>query len=127
MPGAELARPPVHRITLAQLAMLACICLPLLAWDAVLAWSVAAGGLVAIIPQAYFAHLAFRRRGARAARAMARAGYAGEIGKFLLSVAGFAVVFATVRPIHGLSVFTGFLVMLAIQIFGSWLLLARGR
>lgn len=127
MPGAELARPPVHRITLAQLAILACMCLLLLAWDGVMAWSVAAGGLIAIIPQAYFAHLAFRRRGAKAARAMARAGYAGEIGKFMLSVAGFAVVFATVRPIHGLSVFIGFLVMLAIQIFGSWLLLARSR
>lgn len=127
MPGAELARPPVHRITLAQLAILVFMCLPLLAWDVVQAWSVAAGGLIAIIPQAYFAHLAFRRRGATAARAMARAGYAGEVGKFLLSVAGFAVVFATVRPIHGLSVFIGFLVMLAIQIFGSWLLLARSR
>ncbi len=127
MPGAELARPPVHRITLAQLATLALLCLPLLAYDEVIAWSLAAGGLVAIIPQAYFAHLAFRWRGAKSARAMARSSYAGEIGKFLLSVAGFAVVFATVRPIHGLSVFIGFLVMLAIQITGSWLLLSRSR
>jgi ATP synthase protein I len=127
MPGAELARPPAHRITLAQLAILALVCLPLLAYDAVIAWSLAAGGLIAIIPQAYFAHLAFRWRGAKSARAMARSSYAGEIGKFLLSVAGFAVVFATVRPIHGLSVFIGFLVMLAIQIVGSWLLLSRSQ
>jgi len=45
------------------------------------------------------------------------------MGKFLLSVAGFAVVFATLRPIDGLAVFAGYLVMLAIQITGSWLLL----
>lgn len=127
MPGAELARPPVHRITLAQLAILVLVCLPLLAYDTVIAWSLAAGGLIAIIPQAYFAHLAFRWQGAKSARAMARSSYAGEIGKFLLSVAGFAVVFATVRPIHGPSVFAGFLVMLAIQIVGSWLLLTRSR
>ena len=127
MAGAELARPPVHRITLAQLALLVLVCLPLLAYDPVIAWSLAAGGLIAIIPQAYFAHLAFRWRGAKSARAMARSSYAGEIGKFLLSVAGFAVVFAAVRPIHGLSVFIGFLVMLAIQIVGSWLLLSRSR
>ena len=127
MPGAEIARPPVHRITLAQLATLSLMCLLSMAYEPVIAWSLGAGGLVAIIPQAYFAHLAFRWRGAKSARAMARSSYAGEIGKFLLSVAGFAVVFATVRPIDGLSVFIGYLVMLAIQIIGSWLLLSRGQ
>ena len=123
MPGAEIERPPVHRITLAQLAILVPLCLLLLAYDKVCAYSVASGGLVAIIPQAYFAALAFRWRGARSARAIARSSYAGEVGKFLLSVAGFAVVFATVRPIDGLAVFVGYLAMLAIQITGSWLLL----
>ena len=127
MPGAEIARPPVHRITLAQLATLTLLCLPLLAYDQVVAWSLAAGGLIAIIPQAYFARLAFRWRGANSARAVARSSYAGEIGKFMLSIAGFAVVFATVRPISGLAVFAGYLAMLAIQIIGSWLLLSRSQ
>ena len=125
MPGAEIERPPVHRITLAQLATLVPLCLLLLAYDKVCAYSVASGGLIAIIPQAYFAALAFRWRGARSARAIARSSYAGEVGKFLLSVAGFAVVFATVRPIDGLAVFVGYLAMLAIQITGSWLLLKQ--
>ena len=127
MPGAEIARPPVHRITLTQLAVLTAICLALLAYEDVVAWSVAAGGLVAIIPQAYFAHLAFRWRGAKSARAIARSSYAGEIGKFVLSCAGFAVVFAAMRPINGLAVFAGYLAMLTIQIIGSWLLLTRSR
>lgn len=127
MPGAEITRPPVHRITLAQLATLFIVCTPLYAYDRTVAGSLAAGGLVAIIPQAYFAMLAFRRRGARSARAIARSSYAGETGKFLLSVAGFAVVFATVRPISGLAVFAGYLAMLAIQIIGSWWLLSRNQ
>ncbi|MEP4145854.1 MAG: ATP synthase subunit I [Halioglobus sp.] len=127
MPGAEIARPPVHRITLAQLAILIIVCLAVLAFDQVAASSVAAGGMIAIVPQAYFAHLAFRWRGAKSARAMARSSYAGEIGKFLLSVAGFALVFATLRPIDGLSVFAGYMAMLAIQIIGSWLLLSRSQ
>ncbi|TDG15745.1 ATP F0F1 synthase subunit I [Seongchinamella unica] len=127
MPAAEIARPPVHRITLAQLAVLTLVCVPLWAYDHVLAWSLAAGAAIAIIPQAYFARLAFRWRGAKSARAVARSSYAGEIGKFMLSAAGFAVVFATVRPISGLAVFAGYLAMLAIQIIGSWLLLARSR
>ena len=123
MPGAEIARPPAHRITLAQLALLVPLCLLLLAYDKVCAYSAASGGLIAILPQAWFARAVFRRRGANAARAIARSSYAGEIGKFLLSVAGFAVVFATVRPIDGLAVFAGYLAMLSIQITGSWLLL----
>jgi len=123
MTGAEIARPPVHRITLAQLAALVPLCVLLWPRNEVWAYSVLSGGLVAIVPQAYFAALAFRWRGARAARSMARSGYVGEVGKFFLSVAGFAVVFAAVRPIEGLAVFAGYLVMLAIQITGSWLLI----
>ncbi len=127
MAGAEIARPPVHRITLAQLAILLIVCPALLAYDQTVAMSAAAGGLIAIIPQAWFARLAFRRRGARSARAIARSSYAGETGKFMLSAAGFAVVFAMVRPINGLAVFAGYLAMLVIQIFGSWLLLSRNQ
>jgi len=125
MSGAEIARPPVHRITLAQLAVLVPLCLLLLALDKVAAYSVFSGGLIAIVPQAYFAALAFRWRGARSARAMARSGYLGEVGKFVLSVAGFAAVFAVLRPIDGLAVFAGYLAMLAIHIIGSWLLLRQ--
>jgi ATP synthase protein I len=125
MAGAEIARPPVHRITLAQLAVLVTLCLLLLARDKVCAYSVLSGGLIAVVPQAWFAARAFRWRGARSARDIARSSYAGEIGKFILSVAGFAVVFATVRPIDGLAVFAGYLVMLALQVTGSWLLLRQ--
>ena len=123
MNGAEITRPPVYRITLAQLGVLVPLCLFLMAFDKVVAYSVACGGLIAIVPQAYFATLAFRWRGANSARAIARSSYVGETGKFLLSVAGFAAVFATVRPVDGLAVFAGYLAMLAIQITGSWLLL----
>lgn len=123
--GAEITRPPVHRITLAQLVTLGLLCVVLLAIDQVWALSVLSGGMIAILPQAYFAVLAFRWRGARSARAIARSSYAGEVGKFLLSVAGFAAVFVLLRPINGLAVFVGYLTMLVIQIFGSWLLLRR--
>ena len=127
MKGAEIARPPVRRITLAQLALLLSLCLCLLAFDKVVAYSMFGGGLIAIVPQAYFAALAFRWRGARSARAIAQSGYAGEVGKFLLSAAGFALMFAVVRPISGPAVFVGYLAMLLTQITGSWLLLTRSQ
>lgn len=122
MAGAEIVRPPVYRISLAQLAVLFPLCLLLAYMDKVFAYSLLSGGLIAVVAQAYFVAQAFKWRGARSARAMARSGYAGEVGKFLLSVAGFATVFAVVRPIDGLAVFAGYLAMLAIQITGSWLL-----
>lgn len=125
MAGAEILRPPVHRITLAQCAILVTLCLILLASDKVRAYSVFSGGLIAILPQAYFAALAFRWRGAKSARAIARSSYVGQVGKFLLSVAGFAAVFVALRPIDAPAVFAGYLLMLAIQITGSWLLLRR--
>ena len=127
MPGAEIARPPVHRITLVQLAVLLASCLLLLAFDKVRAYSVLSGGLIAIVPQAYFATLAFRWRGARSAAAIARSSYLGEMGKYLLSMAGFALVFAVLRPLDGPAVFVGYLAMLITQITGSWLLLTRGQ
>ncbi len=125
MSGAEIARPPVHRITLAQLALLIPSCVLLLAIDKVIAYSVLGGGLVAVVPQAYFAVLAFRWRGARSARGIVRSGNVGEAGKFLLSAIGFALLFATLRPVSAPAVFAGYLAMLAIQISGSWLLLRQ--
>lgn len=127
MSGAEITRPPVHRITVVQLALLVSLCLGLVAYDKVFAYSVLSGGLIAIVPQGYFALLAFRWRGARSAPAIARSSYLGEVGKFILSVAGFAVVFAAVRPVDGLAVFIGYLVMLPVQFVGSWLLLTRDQ
>jgi len=127
MTGAEIARPPVHRITLVQLALLGLLCLCLLAFDKVYAYSAFSGGLIAVVPQAYFAVLAFRWRGARSAKAIARSSYAGTMGKFLLSVAGFAAVFSVMRPINSPAVFVGYLAMLITQIIGSWMLLTHDQ
>ncbi|MDG2047869.1 MAG: ATP synthase subunit I [Halioglobus sp.] len=125
MAGAEIVRTPVHRITWSQLALLVVASLFLLMVDKVIAYSVFSGGLIAIVPQSYFAFHAFRWRGAQSAKASARASYLGEVGKFALSAAGFAIVFTMLRPVSGSAVFAGFLAMLAIQIIGSWLLLRR--
>ena len=125
MAGAKILRPPVHRIAMVQTVVLALLCLLLLASDKVRAYSVFSGGLIAILPQAYFAALTFRWRGARSARAIARSAYAGQVGKFLLSFAGFAAVFVVLRPLDAPAVFAGYLLMLVIQITGSWLLLRQ--
>ncbi len=101
------------------------LCLFVLAVSTVDAYSLLCGGLVAIVPQAYFAAVIFRQRGAGAAQAIVRSSYIGEVGKFLLSMVGFAMVFVAVRPINGAAVFGGYAAMLAVHIFGGWWLLRR--
>ena len=76
-----------------------------------------------MLPQAFFSWRVFQYRGAQAATQIARASYAAETGKFLLAVAGFALVFAFYRPLEAWLVFAGYGGMLVIQIAGSWLLL----
>jgi len=123
MTGAQFKKPPIYRIPVVQLLVLVVLCLALLIMDQVWAYSMFFGGLIAVIPQAYFASKVFRQTGALSAEATAKASYSGEVGKFVLTAAGFAAVFATVSPLSGLTVFIGFLIMLAIQITGSWMLL----
>lgn len=123
MVGAEIKRPPVYRITLVQLAVIAILYASLFFVNKVLASSVLWGGLIATLPQAYFAAQVFRRSGARSAQAVARASYKGVVGKFVFSAAGFAAVFTTLRPIDGLGVFAGYIALLVIQFIGNWLLL----
>ena len=122
--GASLPRPPVFRITLVQVAILGAVWAivhvgahPLIAECLVL------GGFIAIVPQAFFAWRVFQYQGAHAAANMAKASYAGEIGKFLLAVSGFALVFAFYRPLEAWAVFAGYGGMVIIQVMGSWLLL----
>jgi ATP synthase protein I len=89
----------------------------------VVADSLLYGGCIAVVPQAWFAWRVFQYRGARSAAQIARASYAGEVAKFVLTVSGFAAVFALARPITGWAVFAGYGEMLVIQILGSWWLL----
>ncbi len=123
--GAAISRPPVYRITVVQLVVLLALWASLTGWNAVTARSLGLGGLISVVPNAWFALGVFRWRGARNAQRAVRAGYAAEMGKFMLAVAGFMLVFAQVRPIEGWAVFAGYSAMLALQIGGSWWLLRR--
>jgi ATP synthase protein I len=119
----RIAAPQVYKITIVQLLILLAASLLLSALDLVVAYSLVLGGLVAVMPQAYFAVRVFRHRGAKSANAIAKSSYRGEIGKYVLSTAGFALIFALIEPVNALAVFVGFFAMLVIQIIGAWLLL----
>lgn len=54
--------------------------------------SVTLGGVLFIVPQLYFTHYTFRYRGLSNAALMVYSSKWGELGKFLLTISGFALV-----------------------------------
>jgi len=107
----------VKRILLAQL--LATVALPfgfaIGGFSA--ACSALSGGLICLVPNAYFARRMFRHTGARAASQIVRSFYAAEAGKLAFTAILFGVIFATVEWIVAPALFAGFI---AVQIV-SWL------
>jgi len=119
--GAAITRPPLGKLYALQAAILLVISASLLWIDTITAYSVLLGGLIAIAPNYYFACQAFRFRGALAAGHIARGFYRGEAGKFVLTALAFAAVFATVKPLHVLALWSAYLSATLIH----WLVAAK--
>lgn len=79
--------------------------------DKTSAWSAGLGGLISVIPNAYFANRVFRHAGARSIEKAVRSAYVGEVVKLLLMGTGFALVFALVESARVSAVFGGFLIV----------------
>jgi ATP synthase protein I len=80
------------------------------------------GASVGWMGSAYFAWQAFRHAGAGASRRILGSFYRGMIGKFIVIVVGFMLVFGTVRPLSAGSVLLGFaLVQLMAWIYPIWI------
>ncbi|MGS2723506.1 ATP synthase subunit I [Porticoccus sp. GXU_MW_L64] len=114
---AQIAPPPVHRVAWIQLLILALLSLAVLPVDSRLAASAAVGGLIQIIPHAWFTRQAYRYTGARQVRNIVNAMYRGESGKILLSAALFAVVFKRFEWVEPVALFTSFGAMIFVQLF----------
>lgn len=119
-PTAAIARPALLKIYGLQLLILVLVAAVLLLVDPVLGRSALIGGLIAVLPNAYFARLAFRYRGGRAAKAVAQSFYRGEAGKFAMTVILFALVFSAVRPLRGEALLLAFMGMTLVNTFFAW-------
>lgn len=124
-------RLPFHRLAvfpvlLTQLTVLLLAAAVLYATrGAVTGYSGLCGGLIAWLPNLYFAHKAFRFSGARAAQAIVRSFYAGEAGKLILTAVLFALTFAGVKPLDALAVFGVFLLTQLVNWFAPLLMKTR--
>ena len=121
--GAVAAKPPVHRVFIAQGVLLAvAAAVVALAGLPKVAVSLVLGGILHLLPSMYFARQVFRFSGARAAQRIAQSFYRGELGKFVLTASGFALVFLVVDGLNPPALFAGYGVMLVCHAMGvAWL------
>ena len=107
-----ISTPPIGRISLIQVAVMLLLSgVSLVALGKVSAYSVLLGGLISIIPNAYFAAKVFSQTGARAMESVVRNAYLGEFIKLALMGAGFSLVFVLVKPLQASGVFAGFVLV----------------
>ena len=87
----------------------------------VAAKSAALGALLCWLGSAYFAWQAFRQAGANASRQILSAMYKGMIGKFVIVIVGFIVIFKTVSPLLMPAVLGGFFLVQAMAwVYPLW-------
>lgn len=119
--GAQIAKPPFFKIYASQFIVLVLVTAGLHFVNHTMAYSVLLGGLISIVPNTYFALLAFRYSGARAANDVAKSLYLGEVGKFVLTATLFACVFVLVKPLIVAPLFAAFIAMMVL----NWVLVLR--
>lgn len=117
----SIQKPPVLIVPAVQSIALAVTTLLLTISDRLDPLSYLSGGLIAVIPHLYFSVYAFRYMGARAAKDITQSFYRGEVGKYLLTLIGFAAVFIGVTPVDIAALFCGYGFMLLVQ----WWMTAR--
>lgn len=118
--AASITRPPLLKIYGLQALILVLVATSLLLVDLVTAKSALIGGLISVLPNAYFARLAFRHRGARAASAVAQSFYRGEAGKFVMTAVLFALVFSSVKPLQVEALFIAYVAMVLTNTLFAW-------
>jgi ATP synthase protein I len=79
------------------------------------------GGAAAVVPNGFLAARVLSPNRDLSAKAMMRSAWIGELGKLLLTVLLFGVIFGFVRPIEPLAVFAGFIAA-QLVVFGALLL-----
>ena len=94
----------------------------LMSVDAVIAYSVALGGLAFVIPNTFFARYVFRYSAAESVSLAIRWFYIGEAVKIIMTVLIFAACFIWVKPLNVIALFATFLIMMFVNTIGLALL-----
>lgn len=89
-------------------------------------YSVLLGGLVAIVPNAFFARKLFKHQGARAAKQIVSNFYKGEALKIILSIFFFTLIFIFCK-ITPLAFFASYVLVLLTHWFAPWIIVNKRK
>ncbi len=121
---AGIEKPPTYRVILVQCLSVILIALAVyLLKGQEFAVSAILGGLLVILPNAYFAWRAFRYNQTRSAAHLVGGFVQAELGKFLITALLFALVFKLVKPLVTGALFASFVVVLLVGLIASAFLL----
>lgn len=84
----------------------------------VIAYSVLSGSTVYILPNIYFVRNALRSEESQTPHTILNRFYIGEGQKFLLTMAMFAICFALIKPLHAVSFFAAYILIMIINLAG---------
>jgi ATP synthase protein I len=110
----SIPRPPIVRIPLIQGALLLPITIAAWFYDATASYSFFLGGCLQILPNVVFAVKIFRFRGALSSTHIFVSLFRGGAWKFVLSAIAFAVIFAYVKPLNMVFLFSAYIFMFAV-------------
>ena len=112
-----IPKPELLKATMYQLAVLLVLVVMISMTDKLMAVSALMGGLIQILPQAWFSWQAFKYAGASNLDKVVQSMYRGELGKVVMTATLFAILFTVDKQWNYLALFTTFLVMIPLQWF----------
>ena len=113
----SIPRPSLLLAPLYQMAVLLLVCAVVAILDVTMAGSALVGGLIQIVPQAWFSRQAFKYSGASNTDLVVRSMYRGEAGKVVMTATLFAIVFTLYKQWNYIILFTAFVLMIPLQCF----------
>ncbi|CAI8166718.1 MAG: Uncharacterised protein [Cellvibrionales bacterium UBA7375] len=112
-----IPKPELLKATLYQIAALLLVVAFIGMTDKLMAVSALMGGLIQILPQAWFSWQAFKYAGASNVDKVVQSMYRGELGKVVMTATLFAILFTVDKQWNYIALFTTFLLMIPLQWF----------
>lgn len=116
---------PLGKWLIIEMAVLLILSLLWLLESRLAGYSALIGGLIFVIPNAYFAHRAYRYQGARQMHLAVSNIFRAESSKLALTAVFFAAVFTLMEPVHVPALLFTFAVMVVLGTALRWLIRPR--
>ncbi len=116
-------RPTAFRLVYVQLIIMVVIVLLSYTYSGlIMAYSVLSGSAIYILPNIYFVRSAFKSVGSQTPQSILSRFYIAEAQKFLLTIVMFAICFILIKPLHVVSFFAAYVLIMVVNLAGLTIL-----